>query len=124
HWLLLLARLPTRVVVGDRLFDGARGEKQPAVIVSLLLVARAESGFREYVGEVGADCRALCDDMAFVLERRDLAQGMDRQIALALHLVVRDDLRFIGLSDLLEHPARDASARLRVGIEDEVGHSR
>src|SRR5437762_2082295 len=60
--------------------------------------------------------------MLAVLDRRHLAHGIHRQVALALELVVSDDFRLVGLTHLLEHPADDPSTRLRVRVEDEVSH--
>jgi hypothetical protein len=60
--------------------------------------------------------------MAAVLDRRDLPHRVHSKIALALELVVGDDFDIVGLANLLEHPADDPSTRLRIVIEDEVGH--
>jgi len=47
--------------------------------------------------------------MVAMLDRRDLAHRVHREIAIALHLIVRDDLGDVGLVELLEHPADDPS---------------
>src|SRR5438552_14519928 len=60
--------------------------------------------------------------MLAMLDRGDLTERMNGEIALALHLVVGDDFSLVRLTDFLEHPADDPPARLRVGVENEVGH--
>jgi len=60
--------------------------------------------------------------MVAMLDRRHLAQRVNGEIALVLHPVVRNQLGLVRSANLFEHPADDPPARLRIRVEDELGH--
>ncbi len=123
-----LARILTGWTMAGRdgRLDRPGGEEHPAVLGAARPVARGgrEPGLREGVGEIGADGGAFGDDRRAMDQGRDLAHRVDRLVGRPLHrLAEADDLGTVGLAELLHHPAGDAAARHRVGVEHEfVGH--
>ena len=66
----------------------------------------------------------LGDDRFAVTKRRHLAHRVDREIIRGLHRSgVIQDFGSVGFADLLQHPARDAPARHRMGVKNKfLGH--
>ena len=121
-----LRRQEAEGLVGDGGLERPGGEEQPAVIGAAQAAAGLgrEAGLREGIGQVGADRRRLRDDDVAVADGRHLAHRVDGEIGRRLH--GRAEIEHLGairLADLLQHPAGDAAARHRVGVEDQVvGH--
>src|SRR5205814_5539326 len=105
HALALLRDLPAHRLAGNRRFERPGGIEQPAIIIGLLVSAWAKPGLRKHVGEISADRGAFGDDMPAVLDRRDFAERVDREIALALHLIVANDYGLVRLTHCFDHPA-------------------
>ena len=84
-----------------------------------------ELGTRKFVGEVGADRRGLGDDDVAVLERRNLAHRIDREIIrrAVVAFVQAEQVNVIRLADLLEHPSRDRRARRGGVIKRKLRHA-
>src|SRR3546814_4551986 len=78
------------------------------------------TGVGKGVGKVGADRRGFGDHHAAVLDRGHLAHRVDGQVLGRLHPgAVFLHHGAVRLAKLLQHPAHDAAAGLRVGVEDE-----
>src|SRR4029079_10615063 len=124
HPLALRRRDPAHRLVRDRGLQRPRGVEQPAVVIRLLVLARTKARLREDVGQIGANGRAFGHDMTAMLDCRDFAHRVDREVCFVLPTVIFVAFGVVQNADLLQHPADDPSTRLRVGVEDQVGHFR